>query len=67
MQGEPAHETKPTTASDPASAENGDPCPAARNAGHPALIAIARLLARQAAQEWMLREAGSDLQHAFRT
>jgi hypothetical protein len=60
MQVEPARQTNSVTVSDTASAVNENPHPAARNVRHPALIAIACILARRTAQEWMIREAGSN-------
>jgi hypothetical protein len=60
MQGEPARQTKPITPSKSPPAKRQNPHPVSRKAQHPALIAIACLLARQAAQEWLIREAGSD-------
>jgi hypothetical protein len=62
VQGEPAHQTNPITVSDTAPAVSENPHLAARNVRHPELIAIARILARRAAQEWMIRAADSNPQ-----
>jgi hypothetical protein len=55
MQAEPARQTKPITASVLPKRES--PHTAAGKARHPALIAIACILARRAAQEWMIPES----------